>query len=88
MYLGFKPKETSLVWTWRENSWKWVLREHVAMQINPVEGSMIKHLVKLDPKERLANLYRKSAAIFKEVRDKVAKDPDHVTMRKQWRASE
>jgi hypothetical protein len=30
----------------------------------------------------------KSAAIFKEVRDKVAKDPDYVTMRKQWRASE
>ena len=30
----------------------------------------------------------KSAANFKEVRDKVAKDPDYVTMRKQWRASE
>ena len=30
----------------------------------------------------------KSAAIFKEVRDKVAKDPDYVTMRKEWRSQE
>ena len=60
------------------------------MQITPVEGSTIKHLVKLDPKRKIGEpLPRsKSAAIFKEVRDKVAKDPDYVTMRKQWRASE
>ena len=30
----------------------------------------------------------KAARIFKELRDKVAKDPKYVKMRKEWRASE
>ena len=34
------------------------------------------------------NTKAKSAAIFKEVRDKAAYDPEYVTMRKEWRASE
>ena len=32
--------------------------------------------------------YAKSAKVFKEVRDIVAKSDDYVRMRKQWRASE
>ena len=32
--------------------------------------------------------YAKSATIFKKVRDIVAKNPEYVRMRKQWRASE
>ena len=34
------------------------------------------------------NTKAKSAAIFKEVRDKAAYDSEYVTMRKEWRASE
>jgi len=29
-----------------------------------------------------------AASIFKEVRDRVAKDPEYVIMRKQWREQE
>ena len=34
------------------------------------------------------NTKAKSAAIFKEVRDKVAKDPTYQMMRKEWRSHE
>ena len=34
------------------------------------------------------NTKAKSAAIFKEVRDKAAYDPEYQAMRKAWRASE
>ena len=34
------------------------------------------------------NTKAKSAAIFKEVRDKAAYDPEYQAMRKEWRASE
>ena len=50
MFLDLRPKATSLVWIWRGNSWRWVLRERVVMLIIPVEGSTIKCLVKSDPK--------------------------------------
>jgi len=38
--------------------------------------------------DALHNVKAKSAKIFKEVRDRVAYDPEYVTMRKEWRASE
>ena len=44
MFCEFRRGKTSLVWTWHGNSWKWVLQEHVAMLIIPVEGSIIKAL--------------------------------------------
>ena len=39
-------------------------------------------------KDWRTNTKAKSAAIFKEIRDKVAYDKEYVTMRKQWRVSE
>ena len=36
----------------------------------------------------LHNVKAKSAKIFKEVRDRVAYDPEYVTMRKEWRSNE
>jgi hypothetical protein len=38
--------------------------------------------------DALHNVKAKSAKIFKEVRDRVAYDPDYVTMRKEWRSNE
>ncbi len=45
---------------------------------------------KVRPQEKdwRTSIKAKSAAIFKEVRDKVAYDPEYQTMRKAWRASE
>ena len=39
-------------------------------------------------KDALTNVKAQSAAVFKEVRDTVAYDPEYVKMRKQWRAAE
>ena len=39
-------------------------------------------------KDCLTNVKARSAAIFKEVRDKAAYDPVYQCMRKEWRASE
>ena len=39
-------------------------------------------------KDWRTNTKAKSAAIFKEVRDKVAYDPTYKEMRKEWRANE
>ena len=61
---------------------------HVVMLIIPVEGSTIKCLVKSDPSTRLENKKTKSAAIFKEVRDKAAYDPEYQHMRRSWRENE
>ena len=38
--------------------------------------------------DALHNVKARSAKIFKEVRDRVAYDPEYVTMRKEWRVSE
>ena len=38
--------------------------------------------------DALHNVKAKSAKIFKEVRDRVAYDPEYVTMRKEWRSNE
>jgi|TARA_R100000084_G_scaffold97362_1_gene51281 hypothetical protein len=38
--------------------------------------------------DALHNVKAKSAKIFKEVRDRVAYDPEYVTMRKEWRSKE
>ena len=45
---------------------------------------------KIRPQEHdwRTNTKAKSAAIFKEVRDKAAYDPEYKEMRKEWRASE
>ena len=50
----------------------------------------IKCLVKSDPKSNdwRTNTKAKSAAIFKEVRDKAAYDPEYKEMRKEWRSRE
>ena len=39
-------------------------------------------------KDSRTNTTAKSAAIFKEVRDKAAYDPEYQAMRKEWRANE
>ena len=39
-------------------------------------------------KDALTNEKAQAASIFKTVRDIVAKDPEYVTMRKEWRAAE
>ena len=38
--------------------------------------------------DALHNVKAKSAKIFKEIRDRVAYDPEYVTMRKEWRSKE
>ena len=38
--------------------------------------------------DALHNVKAKSAKIFKEVRDRVAYDPEYVMMRKEWRSNE
>ena len=38
--------------------------------------------------DALVSVKAMSASIFKEIRDRVANDPEYVMMRKQWRASE
>ena len=53
MYLGFKTQGDFIGMDMARSSWRWVLREHVAMQITPVDGSTIKHLVKLDPRRKI-----------------------------------
>ena len=65
MFLGFKsPKGTSLVWTWRGNSWRWVLQEHVAMLIIPVDGSTIKCLVKSGHKITIGEQIQKQKVLL------------------------
>ena len=44
--------------------------------------------VRPQDKDWRTNTKAKSAAIFKEVRDKVAYDPEYKEMRKEWRANE
>ena len=44
--------------------------------------------VRPQDKDWRTNTKAKSAAIFKEVRDKDAYDPEYQAMRKAWRASE
>ena len=39
-------------------------------------------------KDALTNEKAKAAVVFKQVRDKVANDPEYQSMRKQWRVSE
>ena len=39
-------------------------------------------------KDALTNVKAQSAAVFKEIRDRVAVDPEYVRMRKEWRAAE
>ena len=50
--------------------------------IIPVEGSIIKVLVKSDPKTKIGERIQKQRVIFKEVRDKPAYDPEYQAMRK------
>ena len=38
--------------------------------------------------DALVSVKAVAASIFKEIRDRVAKDPEYVIMRKQWRAAE
>ena len=49
-----------------------------------------KMVCKVRPQEKdwRTNTKAKSAAIFKEVRDKAAYDPEYQAMRKEWRANE
>jgi hypothetical protein len=44
--------------------------------------------IRLQDEDWRTNTKAKSAAIFKEVRDKVAYDPTYKEMRKEWRANE
>ena len=53
-----------MVWIWRGNSWKWVLQEHVGMLIIPVEGSIIKALVKSDPKTKIGERIQKQRVLL------------------------
>ena len=38
--------------------------------------------------DALTNVKAQSASIFKDIRDRVAVDPEYVRMRKEWRAAE
>jgi len=38
--------------------------------------------------DALVSVKAMAASVFKEIRDRVAKDPEYVMMRKQWRAAE
>ena len=49
--LDLKPKETSLVWTWRGNSWRWVLRGR--RYANHASGRKYDEVCNSDPKRRL-----------------------------------
>ena len=53
MYLGFKTQGDFIGMDMAEVPGDGFLREHVAMQITPVDGSTIKHLVKLDPRRKI-----------------------------------
>ena len=65
MFCQFKAsKGTSLVWTWRGNSWRWVLQDFVGMLIIPVEGSIIKALVKSDPKTKIGERIQKQKVLL------------------------
>ena len=88
--LDLSPNRTSLVWTWRGNSWRWVLQEHVAMLIIPVEGSTIKCLVKSDPKSTIGEQIQKQRVLLflRKYGDVFAYDAEYVKMRKEWRTSE
>ena len=57
MFCQLKPRGTSLVW----HSWRWVF---VGMLIIPVEGSIIKALVKSDPKTKIGERIQKQRVLL------------------------
>ena len=88
--VNLKPKGTSLVWTWRGNSWRWVLQKARRYANHSSGRKYYQGTRKVRPQDKdwRTNTKAKSAAIFKEVRDKVAYDPTYKEMRKEWRANE
>ena len=66
-----------------------IIHAPAGMQIILLDGNTLK-TVELQPQQAdaLHNVKAKSAKIFKEVRDRVAYDPEYVTMRKEWRSKE
>ena len=72
MFCQFKVKGTSLVWTWRGNSWKWVLQESRRYANHSSGRKYYQGTRKVRPQDKdwRTNTKAKSAAIFKEVRDK------------------
>ena len=68
-------------WTWRENSWRWVLRAR--RYANHSSGRKYTKGGKVRPQEVdwKTNEKAKAAAVFKEVRDKAAYDPKYQEMK-------
>ena len=62
----------------------------VGMLIIPVEGSIIKALVKSDPKTKIGERIQKQKVLLflRKCEIKFAYDPEYQAMRKAWRASE
>ena len=87
--LTIRTVETSLEWIWRGNSLRWDFTR-ARRYANHSSGRKYTEDGRVRPQETdaLHNVKAKSAKIFKEVRDRVAYDPEYVTMRKEWRASE
>ena len=85
----FRPKGTSLVWTWRgilgDGFYK---RRRYANHSSGRKYYQGTRKVRPQDKDWRTNTKAKSAAIFKEVRDKAAYDPEYKEMRKEWRSRE
>ena len=64
MFCEFRRREDFIGMDMARNSWKWVLQEHVGMLIIPVEGSIIKALVKSDPKTKIGERIQKQRVLL------------------------
>ena len=64
MFCDLKPKGLHWYGHGERNSWRWVLQEHVGMLIIPVEGSIIKALVKSDPKTKIGEQIQKQRVLL------------------------
>ena len=63
---------------------------HARRYANHSSGRKYESNGRISPCEEdcLTNVKARAAKIFKKVRDEAAYDPEYVTMRKEWRASE
>ena len=88
--VNLRPKGTSLVWTWARKFLEMGFTRARRYANHSSGRKYDKMSGKIRPQEHdwRTNTKAKSAAIFKEVRDKVAYDPEYKQMRKEWRASE
>ena len=88
--VNLKPKGTSLVWTWARKFLEmgFTRARRYANHSSGRKYYQGTRKVRPQDKDWRTNTKAKSAAIFKEVRDKAAYDPEYKEMRKEWRANE